>query len=81
MNHILNCKKIETAIRRAKIKLINEARENGFYENFGQKEYRAIKDKFINPSDYSVKMNRNRDMLNDFSHWASTLSQSDLERI
>jgi len=78
MKQILNCKKIETAIRRAERKLIDEAKENGLYENFGQEEVRAIKDKFIDISDYSDEMNANREMLQSFSMWCSNLSLLDI---
>jgi len=46
MNY-LNCKNIETAIRRAKKQLKQKAAKQGLYENFGQKEVREITDKFI----------------------------------
>lgn len=77
MNY-LNCKQIETAIRRAKKKLITEAKKNGLYENFGRKEVREIHDKFINLSDYSREMNRNRDLINAFDDWCGNVSLSDL---
>ena len=32
----LNCKKIDTAISRAKTMLIKKAKEKGIYENFGK---------------------------------------------
>lgn len=43
---ILNCKNVETALRRAEKHLIKEAKENGIYENIGQTYARAIQDKF-----------------------------------
>lgn len=66
---MLNCKKIDTAIRRAKKILIERAEKHGIYENFGQDEVRAIKEKFIDLSDYSDEMNLNRDKLEDFNIW------------
>jgi len=78
MNHILNCKKIETAINRAERKLVNEAKKNGLYENFGQNEARVIKDKFINISDYSNNMNYKRDLINGFSRWCSSVNLSEI---
>jgi hypothetical protein len=78
MRNITGCKKIDTAIRRAEKKLITEAKKNGLYENFGQREVGMIKDKFINISDYSSEMNSNRDKLNAFSNWCSSLSYSAL---
>ena len=65
----LNCKKIDTAIKRAEEMLIKIAKENGIYENFGQKEVREIKDKFINISKYSTEMNMSRDKLKNFNDW------------
>jgi hypothetical protein len=65
----LQCKKIDTAISRAKEALTKKAKKNGIYENFGQKEVREIKDKFIDISDYSPDMNMNRDKLKNFDNW------------
>lgn len=69
MKSYLNCKKIDTAISRAKDNLINEARNNGIYENFGQNEVREIKDKFIDSCDYSKVMNDNRNKVERFNNW------------
>ena len=69
MMNYLNCKKIDTAISRAKKILIKKAKENGIYENFGQKEFRDITDKFIDCCDYSTEMNNNRRKMNDFNYW------------
>ena len=49
--------------------LIDKAKENGIYENFGQEEVRNIRDKFIDLSDYSNKMNDNRNKLDTFDKW------------
>ena len=49
--------------------LIDKAKENGIYENFGQEEVRNIRDKFIDLSDYSNKMNDNRNKLDAFDKW------------
>ena len=68
MNY-LNCKKIDTAISRAKKILIDRAKKEGIYENFGQKEFRDITDKFIDCCDYSTEMNSNRRKMNDFNYW------------
>ena len=64
-----NCKKVDTAISRAKDKLINEARNNGIYENFGQNEVRAIKEKFVDLCDYSTEMNTIRSKIDRFDEW------------
>ena len=69
MENYLNCKRIDTAINRAKKILINRAKANGIYENFGQKEVREIKDKFIDYCDYSTEMNNNRRKVDEFNNW------------
>lgn len=69
MSEYLNCKKIWTAISRAKKILTEQAKQNGIYENFGQKEIREIKEKFIDITDYSEKMNNNRLKLDGFNEW------------
>lgn len=69
MLNYLKCKKIDTAINRAKQHLINKAKNYGIYENFGQQEIREIKDKFINLCDYSKEMNNNRNKLFSFECW------------
>lgn len=69
MKSYLNCKKIDTAISRAKNKLIDSARNHGIYENFGQLEIREIEEKFIDCCDYSKEMNDNRIKLNIFRAW------------
>lgn len=43
---VLNCKKVETALKRAEKQLIKDAKENGLYENFGQSYARVIQDEF-----------------------------------
>lgn len=65
----LNCKKVDTAISRAKDKLINEARNRGIYESFGQNEVRAIKEKFVDLCDYSTEMNTIRSKIDRFDEW------------
>lgn len=69
MSNYLSCKKIDTAINRAKATLIQTVKTQGIYENFGQKEVREIKDKFINISDYSQEMNNNRRKIEGFDNW------------
>lgn len=68
-NYYLDCAKIDTSINRARTMLIDKAKENGIYENFGQEEVRKIRDKFIDLSDYSNKMNDNRNKLDIFEKW------------
>ena len=66
----LNCKKLSTAINRAKAMLIKKADAKGLYENFGEDEYREMKDKFIDTGDYSIEMNDNREALHQFANWS-----------
>jgi len=66
----LNCKRIETAISRAKNILIKKAERRGLYENFGQDEVKEIEDHFIDYSSYTDEMNRNRKKLQLFNEWA-----------
>lgn len=44
---VLNCKKVETALKRAEKQLIKDAKENGLYENIGQSYARVIRDEFL----------------------------------
>lgn len=74
MENYLNCKKIDTAISRAKKILTKKAKENGIYENFGQKEFAEITDKFIDCCDYSTEMNNNRRKMQGFNYWIMTYS-------
>ena len=73
MKYYLKCKKIDTAIKRAKNILIERARKGGIYENFGQDESREIKNKFIDLSNYDTdEMNLNKRKLKDFDNWRMT---------
>ena len=67
--HYLNCKKIDTAIRRAKNMLIERAEKKDVYECFGQREVRKIREKFIDICDYSPEMDANRAILGSFEDW------------
>jgi len=71
-NSYLNCKKVDTSISRAKKMLIDRAKINGLYECFGQKEVRAIKDKFVDLCDYSKEMNTIRNKIENFDEWCKT---------
>ena len=65
----LNCKKIDTAISRAKNILIKRAKKDGIYENFGQEEVKAIRDKFTNYGDYSAENRKNASKVFNFECW------------
>lgn len=61
--------KINIAITKEQNKLIQIAKKKGLYENFGQKEVRKLEEKFINHSDYSQEMNKNRKLIKLFDDW------------
>ena len=67
--------KIYAAINHAKTKLMKETKEKGIYENFGQKEYRELLEKY-NPmcnTDLDVtERNRQLNALNEFANWCAT---------
>ena len=69
MENYLNCKKVDTAISRAKSILIEKVKKDGLYENFGQNEVRAIKEKFVDLCDYSTEMNTIRSKIDRFDEW------------
>ena len=62
-------KKIETAIKNEKNRLINLVKEKGIYENFGQNEVQKIKDQYINISSYTDEMNYKRMLIQSFNNW------------
>ena len=66
-------------IKNFKIIMIEKAKENGIYENFGQKEIKELKDKYINISDYSEEMNKTRDEIDYLDNWASRFDLSQLK--
>lgn len=68
----LNCKRVDTAINRAKQALINFVKKNGLYENFGVDEVREIKERFVDTCDYSREMNLIRWKIDNFSNWCAT---------
>ena len=74
-NHILDCKRLPTAIRRAKKHLTLALKEGGVYENFGQDEVRLIEDEFISLSSYTNEMNNKRRTLDMFNHWCMSFDQ------
>lgn len=72
MRKYLDCKKVDTAIDRAKKMLIKKAEEKGVYENFGRREVMEIKDKFVNLCDYSREMNTVRNKIDCFDNWCGS---------
>ena len=79
---ILNCKNVETALRRAEKHLIKDAKENGLYENIGQTYARAIEDKFRHSkgNDYQSQM-KVVDAVQQFSNRIANLSMTELQYI
>lgn len=72
MENYLNCKKVDTAINRARKMLVAKAKKNGLYENFGQEEVIKIRGKFIDITDYSQEMNTIRNKIDRFDEWCMT---------
>lgn len=72
---VLNCKKVETAINRAEKHLIEEAKRNGLYENFGQSYARAIENEFrySKGTDYQSQM-QVKSLIQAFSNRMANLS-------
>ena len=70
MKYLTDCKNIETAINRAKKRLIAKAEKDGLYENFGQLEHRIIQEHFVDWTDPYFKRNRNIQALERFGDWA-----------
>lgn len=66
---LLKGKKVETVINNVKKELITVAKNEGIYENFGQEYIREIKDKFIDYTDYSTKMQGIKRSINLFEDW------------
>ena len=71
---------MKATINRYKKALTLKAKDKGLYENFGQIEVRKLKDKYINLSDYSDKMNNKRKLLDDFNEWCMNFNDNDLKR-
>ncbi len=77
---VLNCKKVETAIKRAEKQLIKDAKEHGLYENIGQSYARVIRDEFLysKGKDYQSQM-QVVDEVQQFANRMSTLSLAELQ--
>ncbi len=72
---------IDNAIRNARKKLIKKAMVSGLYENFGQREVRALLDKAgkTYQNEYSSEAKPEYQKIRDFERWASTFDQNALE--
>lgn len=77
---VLNCKKVETALKRAEKQLIKDAKEHGLYENIGQSYARVIRDEFLHSKgkDFQSQM-KVVDLVQQFAHRMSTLSLAELQ--
>ena len=77
---VLNCKKVETALKRAEKQLIKDAKEHGLYENIGQSYARVIRDEFLysKGKDFQSQM-KLIDLVQQFAHRMSTLSLTELQ--
>ena len=72
-------RQLKRDISKYKNKLIKYAKENGIYENFGQKEVRKLMDKYnIYIYDYHFNKLGGYELLRDFDDWASTFDLSKL---
>ena len=77
---VLNCKKVETALKRAEKQLIKDAKEHGLYENIGQSYARVIRDEFLysKGKDYQSQM-KVVDLVQQFANRMSNLSFAELQ--
>jgi len=60
---------IDKALTTEQNRLIKTAKTRGIFENFGEKEVRKLKDKFLHEYDYSLEMNKNRRLIQMFEDW------------
>ena len=60
---------IDKAIKTTQNKLIKTVKTKGLYENFGQKEISKLENKYINISNYTNDMNKNRKLIENFANW------------
>lgn len=79
---VLNCKKVETALKRAEKQLIKYAKEHGLYENIGQSYARVICDEFLysKGKDYQSQM-QVVDEVQQFANRMANLSMAELQYI
>ena len=77
---VLNCKKVETALKHAEKQLIKDAKEHGLYENIGQSYARVIRDEFLHSKgkDFQSQM-KVVDLVQQFANRMSNLSLAELQ--
>lgn len=69
--YVTEPKQLITGIKRAKKELISYAEKNGVYENFGVEYVNALRDRYIDGSDYSEYMNMKKNDLKRFADWCA----------
>jgi hypothetical protein len=69
-------KQLQKEINLTKNKLIKKAKKSGLFENFGDKEFRSLQEKYCLEiaKDYRLYM-----MLTEFSTWCGELGLEDLK--
>lgn len=75
----MSVKSLRKAVEKKKTQLINKAIKRGLYENFGEKEQRYLKDKFIDLSSYTDEMNKKRDIVQSFNEWCYNFNDKQLQ--
>jgi AICAR transformylase/IMP cyclohydrolase PurH len=61
-------KKLQKEIENKRKKLIQFVKDNGIYENFGQKEVMQLKDKYSDYINY-MDMNQKQALIHEFDQW------------
>jgi hypothetical protein len=70
-------KQLERDINKAKKQLIDKAKRQGFYENFGQEEYRELLDKYGEyVYNYEFRMLGGESLLDNFRNWIENVDIS-----
>ena len=73
-------KQLEKDIDKAKKQLIAKAKRQGFYENFGQEEYRKLLDKYGKYIyNYEFRMLGGESLLDSFRDWIEGVDISSLQ--
>jgi hypothetical protein len=70
-------KQLKKDIEKYKNNLILKAKKKGLYENFGDKEVRALKDKY--PTGYMGAERENMDLIQEFNKWAMSVDDRSLK--
>lgn len=72
--------KLRNDILRTKKQLIEKAKLSGLYENFGDTEYRELKDKHIDIQAHYVEIVPAENLLLEFERWCYNLDQTQLSQ-